>query len=78
MTSDSPFLNSEKFFKQVDEFTRKFNITYIEATVKACEHFQIDPEDVGKLKLINSSLRDRLHVDGMNEGYLKREAQLPL
>lgn len=72
------FLNSEKFFKQVESLVREKKMTYIEATIAACTHFQVDPEDLGKLKLVNSSLKDRLHVDGMNEGYLKREAQLPI
>jgi hypothetical protein len=77
-TVDTPFLNSEKFFNKVYEFACQYKLTYIDATIKACEYFQIDPEDVCSLKLINASLKDRLHLDGMNEGYLRRESQLPI
>ena len=76
---DEPiFLNADKFFIKVEELSHSLKLTYIDATLRACEYFKVDPEDIYKLKLINISLKDRLHLDGMNEGYLKRESQLPI
>lgn len=72
------FLNSEKFFKKVEELVKLHKYSYLDGTVQACEYFAVDPEDVHKLKLVNAALKDRLQLDGMNEGYLKKQSQLPL
>ncbi len=78
MEDSSPFLNSEKFFKIVEDIVWELDVTYIEATILACDKLQIDPEDITKLKLINMSLKDRIKNNAMDEGYLKKEAQLPI
>jgi len=74
----SIFLTADKFFYAVEEYVWDEDITYIEATIKTCEQFQIDLEDVHKLKLINPVLKDRIRMEGTADGYLKREAQLPI
>ena len=75
---DEVFLTADKFFHVVEELVWMDNISYIEATIQACTKFLIDPEDINKLKLINPVLKDRLKMDAIEEGFLKREAQLPL
>ncbi len=75
---DEIFLNSEKFFKEVEEKVWELDISYIDAVIMVADKFQIDVEDLPKLKLINSTLKDRLKMAGMQEGYLKKESQLPI
>ena len=75
---DEVFLTADKFFHVVEEMVWMDNISYIEATLQACNNFMIDPEDIHKLKLINPVLKDRLKMDAIEEGFLKREAQLPI
>jgi hypothetical protein len=74
----SIFLTQDKFFYVVEEFVWMEDISYIEATIKACDQFMIEIEDVHKLKLINPILKDKLRMEGTNDGFLKREAQLPI
>lgn len=81
MTDDidtSIFLDAKKFQEFVEAYVSENNSSFIEGTVKACEHFLVDPEDVVKLKLISVALRDKLQTEGMSDGYLKQEAQLPI
>ncbi len=79
LTEEStPFLTQDKFWKLVDEKVWELDISYLEATLLVCTEKNIDPEDLGKLKLVNPMLKDRLKLDGMAEGYLKRESRLPI
>ena len=78
MIDESIFLTAEKFFKTVDDLVKLNNIGYIESTVKACEKYLIDFEDVTKLKLISPALKDKLRNEGVDDGRLKRESQLPI
>jgi hypothetical protein len=74
---ESIFLNADKFYFAVEELVWEDDLTYIEATLKTCETFLIDLEDVYKLKLINPILKGKLLHEGTEEGYLKRSAVLP-
>lgn len=72
------FLSADKFFHIVDELVWRDDISYIEATIKTCSELKIDIEDINKLKLVNPILKDHLKMDATNDGYLKKEAQLPI
>lgn len=71
-------LNADKFFKLVDTKREKLKLTWMEATVEVCDEMSIEIDDVYKLKLINPALKDRINLDAMNCGMLKKVAQLPL
>lgn len=75
---DTPFLTADKFYKMIDDLVWEEDISYIEATISICTLLLIDPEDINKLKLVSPILKVKLHTDGMNEGMLRREAQLPI
>jgi hypothetical protein len=74
----SIFLTQEKFFAAIEEYIKENDASYIEATIRTCEKFMVDLEDVHKLKLISPVLKDKLRIEGMDDGYLKRESQLPI
>jgi hypothetical protein len=75
---ESIFLTPEKFFKTVDDYVWKHDSGYIESTIKACEYYMIDYEDIYKMNLINPILKDKLRVEAIADGYLKQESQLPI
>lgn len=72
------FLNSEKFYKSVDDLVWKDDITYLEAVMLECDAKGIDPEDLVKLKLISPMLKQKLQTEAQELGYLKAESSLPI
>ncbi len=78
LNTEELFLTADKFFMMVEDKVRKLKISYIDAVIMLSEELQYDVEDLMKFKLINSTLKDRLKMNGMEEGYLKKESQLPI
>lgn len=70
------FLTEETFFTKIDSIVKETGLNYIEAVVHFCEENDLEMEEI--TKLIGRSLKDRLKVDAMNNGYLKKESCLPI
>ena len=78
--SDLPdiFLNAEKFFNSVDKLVWADDITWIDATIKTCEEYQVDYEDVMSLGLICPKLRENIEDEAIADGRVDPGARLPL
>lgn len=75
---EAMFLNSEKFYKEIEELVWKDDIPYLEATMAICDERAIDPESLVKLKLISPILKMKLQEEAMQAGFLKPESTLPI
>ena len=73
---ESKFLNSEKFYKAVNELVWNDDIDYIDAIMIICDEKEIDPEDLVKRKLIAPILKSKLKDECFEKGILKKEATL--
>lgn len=70
------FLNAVRFQEIVEELVRLKQINYLEAVLMYCQENELELEDVGSL--ITVDLKDKIKVDAMNEGLMKKEARLPV
>jgi hypothetical protein len=73
---ESKFLNSEKFYRAVNNLVWQDDIDYIDAIMIICDEKDIDPEDLIKRKLIAPILKSRLQDECIEKGILKKEATL--
>ena len=72
------FLDSEKFFKEIDDLVWKEDISYLDATMIICDEKEINPEDLVQNKLISPALESHLMLEGISSGMLKTSAMLPI
>jgi hypothetical protein len=70
------FLTPTTFQEKIEDEVWMKDCTYIEAIMTFCKDNETDFEDIAKL--ITSNLKDKIRLDAMNEGLMKREAQLPI
>ena len=75
---EAMFLNSEKFFKEVDDLVWKNDSSYMESIMLVCDEKGIDPEDLVRLKLISPILKVKLQEEAVASGHLKQTSTLPL
>ena len=73
---ESTFLNSEKFYKEVDDLVWKDDIEYLDAIMIICDDKDINPEDLVKLDLISPLLKSKLNDECTISGALKRSPSL--
>lgn len=73
---EAMFLNSEKFYKEIDDIVWKNDVSYIEAVMIVCDAKAIDPEDLVKLKLISPILRLKLQDEAIINGQIKAQPTL--
>ena len=74
----SKFLTSEKLYKEIDDLVWEEDISYLDATVRILDEKQIDFESITKLDLVSPMLYSKLYEEASTEGFLKKEAVLPL
>jgi hypothetical protein len=70
------FLDQTKFQLQIEEIVVTNRLSYLDAVVYYCQKNELEPEEV--TKLITSNLKDKIKVNAMDEGLIKREARLPI
>ena len=68
-----PFLTEEKFITEIEHIVRKDGLNHIEAILEFCKKNMIDVEDIKPL--IGSSLKERVRVDAMKTGLMKKETE---
>lgn len=66
------FLDETKFFREVEQFVKDSNCSYIEATIMACDKLGLDFESLEPNKLIVPALRSKLMKEGIESGQLKK------
>lgn len=71
---DNHFLTPRKFEEQIEEIVVKSKCTRLEAIFIWCKENEYDPEDV--VPLINTTLKQNLQIDGIENGLLKRKNSL--
>ncbi len=69
------FLTEEKLIAELEELIHMEDINYLEAVIAYCDKNKLDVEDIKPL--IGPTLKERIRVDAMKNGLLKREATLP-
>lgn len=69
------FLTEEKLIAELEEIIYMEDVNYIEAILTYCDRYKLDVEDVKSI--IGPTLKERIRVDAMNAGLLKKEAVLP-
>lgn len=70
------FLTPTTFQEQIEVLVREKRCNHMDAIIEYCRSNEVDVEDIAKL--ITSNLKDKIKLDAMNEGYMRREAQLPI
>lgn len=75
---ESTFLNSEKFYKEVDALVWSDDIDYMDAVMEICDKMNINPEDLTRLNLISPKLKSRLQEECTANGMLKPSSSLPI
>lgn len=73
---DKPFLNQTSFQLMLEENVRDSGITYIEAILEFCENNDMEFDQVKKL--LTSNLKDKIKIDAIRDGMMRRESVLPL
>lgn len=71
---ESEFMSRTKFTQIIEKEVRENNLNYIDATVRACEITNIDPEDVKKF--ISPLIKEKIENEAMNLNFLPRQNQL--
>lgn len=69
------FLTDTTFQKIIEELVSSKRMSYLDAVVHYCKENELDPEDV--TKLISSNLKDKIKIDAMEDGFMRRESRLP-
>lgn len=75
---ESTFLNSEKFYKEVNELVEMDDIEYLDSIMVVCDKMEINPEDLTRLNLISPKLKSKLQEECTANGMLKASASLPI
>lgn len=68
------FLTKTEFTKQVEKYVFDKKMNYLEAVIKACDEYQIDPEDVKKF--ISTSIQEKIEAEAMNLNLIPRSGVL--
>lgn len=69
------FLTEEKLIAELEEIIHMEDINYLEAVLTFCDRHKLDVEEIKPL--IGTTLKERIRVDAMNNGLMKKEAALP-
>lgn len=70
------FLDEQKFMMQVEHLVKNKGLDHMEAVLEFCDENKLDVEEV--IPLIGRSLKEKIRVDAMNNGMMKKQAQLPV
>ena len=70
------FRSSNEFSLYIEERVLREKIGHMDAVIKYCDEIDIDVESVAKL--INQSLKEKIHVEAEDQNYMRKRAQLPL
>ena len=70
------FLNQVTFQEAIENNAKAKRINFLESVIDYCNNNEIDPEDIAPL--ISSNLKDKIRQNAMDNGYMKKTAQLPI
>ena len=70
------FLTDTSFHTLIEKMVNDKKISYLDAVLLYCSENEIDPEDIPKL--LTSNLKDKIKIDAMNEGLMKKTSMLPI
>jgi hypothetical protein len=73
---ESKFLNQESFFRIINEIVMERDVDFIEAIIEYCAANNIDVEDV--VPLIDRTMKEKIKLNAMDQGLMKREGRLPI
>jgi len=67
---------SQEFNKRILSIVEKDSLTFMEATLEACEEFDIEPDSIGNL--LSPVIKDKIKADAAKLNYIPRSASLPV
>ena len=70
------FLTPETFYTLIVKLMREKSINHLDAVTEYCSINSIDIEEI--IPLITRPLKDKIHVDAMESGLMKKESSLPI
>lgn len=70
------FMTERSFQEEIENIVKQFHITHMEAVIQFCGDHDLDPEDI--VSFVSSNLRDKIRQDAMDDGLIKKTAQLPI
>ena len=76
MTEDTKFLDPTTFQLRIEEVVRIKKVNHMEAVILFCVENNLEFEDIKKI--VTSNLKDKIKIAAIEDGYMKKEAQLPL
>lgn len=70
------FINEESFMTRIEQLVAQKRIDHIDAVLEYCKENGIDMEEI--LPLIGRTLKEKIKVDAMALGMMKKQSQLPV
>jgi hypothetical protein len=70
------FLTDATFQMEIENIVSSKRLSYIDAILHYCNENDLDPIDIKKL--INVNLKDKIKLDAMDAGLMRRESALPI
>jgi len=70
------FLDATTFQLNIENLVRTKMIDYLDAVILFCKENDLEPDEIKKL--LTSNLKDKIKMAAIENGFMKREAQLPL
>lgn len=70
------FMTERSFQEAIEVIVEQNRISHMDAVIHFCTENDLDPEDI--TQFVSSNLRAKIRQDAMDDGYIKRTAQLPL
>jgi hypothetical protein len=70
------FLTEASFQLKVEEIVQVKRLSYMDAVLHFCEENNMDPSDISKI--VSSNLKEKIRLDAIEDGLMKKTAVLPI
>ena len=71
-------INTDKFYKELDNLVRNHNISYIDAVVHYCNKNDIEIEVAASMIKSNYRIKSQVQYEGEELNFLPKSARLPI
>lgn len=71
-------INTDKFYKELDNLVRNHNISYIDAVVHYCNKNDIEIEVAASMIKSNYRIKSQVQYEGEELNFLPKSARLPV
>jgi len=74
----SKTIDTNKFYKEIENLVKKHKLTYLDAVVFFCEKNEIEMETAAAMISGNYRIKSSLQMEGEELHFLPRSAKLPI